>query len=80
MAITAASRRPDGDEDRLRSFDTIIENPSDKEVVAKLAIFGLWGSELEVAGVTVTAQDGTFKVPVTLSPNSTMRVRGRITR
>ena len=65
---------------RLRSFDAIIENPSDREVVANLTIFGLWGTELEVAGVTVTANEGLFNVPVTLTPESSMRVRGRITR
>ena len=65
---------------RLRSFDAIIENPSDKEIATQLDIIGLWGTELKVGDATIQYKDGRFRVPVVLSPKSTMRVSGAISK
>lgn len=65
---------------RLRSFDAVIENPSEKDVATTMLISGMWGTELEVGGVSLQAKDGVFTVPIALTAQSTMRVRGRIVK
>lgn len=63
---------------RLRSFDAIIENPSDKEVIAHLEIKGLWGTELQVEETIHQAKNGTFQIPITLPPRTTVRTKAKV--
>ena len=63
---------------RKRWFETIIENPSDKSVVAEITIKGLWGSSIEIGGEIFPAENGVVKARFTLEAMSDSSLTGKV--
>jgi hypothetical protein len=55
-----------------------IENPSERDVRAQVALRGLWGSQLEWMGRCVQGVEGELKATVTLPKRSTLEVEARV--
>lgn len=63
---------------RLRWFELKIENPSDKLIRTKFTISGLWGREIEVAGVTYLAEGGKLVFEADLPPKMVTELSGKV--
>ena len=63
-------------DERKRSFEAKIENPSDREVEATLKVAGMWGSRLKVDGSLVECVDGVATCRVKLPASKTVSVKG----
>lgn len=63
---------------RLRSFSAKVENPSVYDVQSDLLVSGLWGTEIEVEGKRLVAQNGVFRIPLKLPAKSVASVSGAV--
>ncbi|MCH7903219.1 MAG: hypothetical protein IH944_01475 [Armatimonadetes bacterium] len=63
---------------RKRWFELEIENPSDKDVDAKLAIVGMWGDRISVAGTETDSDGGAAIAKLRLPARHTSHFRGNV--
>ena len=63
-----------------RWFEADVENPSDKDVRARLTVSGMWGVALSVQGKTVSAEGGIAVAQVSLPARQTVKVTGNVVR
>lgn len=65
-------------QNRLRSFELIIENPADKDIESEIAITGLWGTRLAALNQVFVADQGQFRIPTLLPAGSLLKLTGQI--
>ena len=63
-----------------RWFEADVQNPSDKDVRARLSVSGMWGVALNVQGKTVSAEGGVAEAQVSLPARQTVKVTGNVVR
>ena len=63
-----------------RWFEADVQNPSDKDVRARLTVSGMWGVALSVQGKTVSVEGGVAEAQVSLPARQTVKVTGNVVR
>ncbi|MBS1712572.1 MAG: hypothetical protein JSS71_12695 [Armatimonadetes bacterium] len=63
---------------RLRWFEMVIENPSDKPASTHLVVAGLWGRRIRVGTDELEGEDGRFRIPLQLAAGRRTQIRGQV--